>query len=254
MLHTTRATPAPTLASGGPARSRPSQSLMTNAARAGSAAVVLLWSLGAEAQLCPSNYSTCDNGGCCLSSEQCCPSFEDGCCGSATPYCCGDGTCAATPSQCGSVTRADCDGYDVPCGGGCAPAGSDCCDVAGHYCPPESMCTSDTTCVRGAEPGLASQVEVTIDPQSQGGTPRVAPPYADPDTATDRSCSMRAPAPVGVGAGTAWLLLLGSLFARRRRSPQRSKRPPQRSTRGHAHSGGAAPPDGSLSGASSPGC
>src|SRR6187551_879666 len=191
MFHTIRTSPAETPASRHPARMSILPRCSASVARV-SAAVVLLWSVAAEAQVCPSNYSTCDNGGCCLSAEQCCPMLPDGCCGSATPFCCDDGTCAATPSQCGS--RADCDGYDVPCGEGCAPAGSECCDIAGHYCPPESRCTADTTCVRGTEAGIALQVEVPESQDPSGGR-EVAPPYADPGTATERSCSVALSAP-----------------------------------------------------------
>jgi hypothetical protein len=155
--------------------------------------IILFWlssAVPAAAQTCPSNYTTCDNGGCCLSSEQCCPTLEDGCCSAATPYCCGDGTCAATPSQCERAGLPECDGYDVPCGGGCAPAGSDCCDVEGHYCPPESMCTSDTTCVFGAVPTLARTVALPMTPDDSALGTTVSPPFRDPGDATDRSCAL----------------------------------------------------------------
>jgi hypothetical protein len=168
----------------------------------------------AEAQQCPSEYTACDNDGCCLSSEQCCPTMAEGCCSSSAPYCCGDGTCAATPSQCASAGRAACDGYDVPCGGGCAPAGSDCCDLAGHYCPPESMCTSETTCVFGDRPTLAQQVAVTLRPDDvQGGRP--SPPFSDPEDATQRSCSLRRPPPSDEPSQLSWLALAAALLCRR---------------------------------------
>lgn len=170
----------------------------------------------ALAQSCPNEYSACDNGGCCLSSEQCCPGIEEGCCNSSTPFCCGDGTCAATPSQCASAGRTACDGYDVPCGGGCAPAGSDCCDLAGHYCGPEMMCTSETTCVRGNEASLALVVAVPSEPDVEAAT-GVAPPFADPADASDRSCSLARPARIDV-ANTAWLLTLLAAAAMRRAS------------------------------------
>jgi MYXO-CTERM domain-containing protein len=219
MFHTTRAPLFNTRPRRAPA-SLSRRFVVANAART-SAAAVLLWSAAAGAQVCPSSYSTCDNGGCCLSAEQCCSRAEQGCCSSATPFCCEDGTCAATPSQCGSVARADCDGYDVPCGGGCAPAGSDCCDVAGHFCPPESMCTSGTTCVRGATATIASQVEVTAESENASRGPVVAAPYADPGEATDRSCSMAQPASAAA-APAAWLMLaLGLLGLGWRRGVRR---------------------------------
>lgn len=168
----------------------------------------------AGAQLCPSDYTACDNGGCCLSSEQCCPTAAEGCCSSSTPYCCGDGTCAATPSQCGASGGVACDGYDVPCGQGCAPAGSDCCDAAGHYCPPESMCTSETTCVFGDRPTLALQVAVVERPDAMSAA-RPAPPYRDPEDATARSCVLGRPAPA-TPAGLSWLALAAALLAGRR--------------------------------------
>lgn len=172
------------------------------------------------AQTCPSEYSACDNGGCCLSAEQCCPTLAEGCCSSSTPYCCGDGTCAATPSQCQQASGANCDGYDVPCGGGCAPAGSHCCDEAGHYCPPESRCTSDTTCVFGTRPTLALEVAVEASPETSGPPP-LSPPFEDPEDATERSCGL-----VRGGAGHAgppWVAVLAVLAwaARRRATPAR---------------------------------
>jgi hypothetical protein len=177
----------------------------------------------AAAQSCPSEYAACDNGGCCLSAEQCCPTFEDGCCSASTPYCCGDGTCAATPSQCQIAGRPECDGYDVPCGGGCAPAGSECCDLFGHYCPPESMCTSDTTCVLGAMPTLALEVPIVSAPGGPGAPANVSPPFKDPADATERSCSIVAPGLVEPSPSTpekrwAWLIAAALLGSRRRRS------------------------------------
>jgi hypothetical protein len=175
----------------------------------------------ADAQQCPSEYTACDNGGCCLSSEQCCPTMAEGCCSSATPYCCGDGTCAATPSLCASAGRPACDGYDVPCGGGCAPAGSDCCDLAGHYCPPESMCTSETTCVLGDTPALARQVAVTARPDAVQG-PSLSPPFRDPEDATERSCGLR-PAAAGEASHLGWLALAALLLCRRRAPRARAR-------------------------------
>lgn len=176
----------------------------------------LLTALPAAAQSCPSAYAACDNGGCCLSAEQCCPSMADGCCSAATPYCCGDGTCAARPSECASATRAICDGYDVPCGEGCAPAGSDCCDSAGHYCSPESRCTSETTCVRGDMPTLALLVAVPAR-EEEAARARSAAPFADPPDASDRSCSLQPPHSRQVTMSS-WLLLFGvvALVMRRR--------------------------------------
>jgi MYXO-CTERM domain-containing protein len=181
-----------------------------------SSVVSLILPLRADAQECPSEYTACDNGGCCLSSEQCCPTKAEGCCSSSAPYCCGDGTCAATPSQCASTGRAACDGYDVPCGGGCAPAGSDCCDLAGHYCPPESMCTSETTCVFGNMPTLAREVAVALRPDELQG-PRLSPPFRDPEDATQRSCSVQPPG-AGEPARLSWLALAAALLVRRRTS------------------------------------
>jgi hypothetical protein len=194
------------------------------------AQVIVLAGLGqagwAKAQQCPSEYTACDNGGCCLSSEQCCPTAAEGCCSSSTPYCCGDGTCAATPSQCASTGgRAACDGYDVPCGGGCAPAGSDCCDLAGHYCPPESMCTSETTCVFGDTPTLAREVALTPLPEEVQG-PGLAPPFRDPEDATKRSCSLGLPA-AAEPSRLGWLALAAALLAGRRtsRAPREARAP-----------------------------
>jgi hypothetical protein len=184
--------------------------------------VELAWAGRALAQQCPSEYTACDNGGCCLGSEQCCPTMAEGCCSSSAPYCCGDGTCAATPSQCASAGRARCDGYDVPCGGGCAPAGSDCCDLAGHYCPPESMCTSETTCVLGDVPGLAREVAVPPRPDEAPGL-RLSPPFRDPEDATERSCSLRRTA-AGEPSRLGWLALGAALLGRRRASRARSAR------------------------------
>jgi hypothetical protein len=172
----------------------------------------------AAAQSCPSAYAACDNGGCCLSAEQCCPALADGCCNSATPYCCGDGTCAATPSQCELQGRPQCDGYDVPCGAGCAPAGSDCCDLAGHYCPPESMCTSDTGCVLGDTPALARLVAAVSQPDAPDGSESLAPPFEDPANATDRSCILRAEAHGNAPRPWLWLLAAAAFSVRRRAS------------------------------------
>jgi len=181
--------------------------------------LVFMASLGiaarATAQVCPSEYTACDNDGCCLSSEQCCPTSAQGCCSSSTPFCCGDGTCAATPSQCATAGAANCDGYDVPCGGGCAPAGSDCCDLAGHYCPPESMCTSETTCVFGATPTLASLVAVIPRPGEAEGGARLSPPYRDPEDATERSCALGHRSTNG-SVHLPWLALAAALVVRRR--------------------------------------
>lgn len=175
------------------------------------------WVAPAAGQSCPSEYTTCDNGGCCLSSEQCCPGIEEGCCSSATPYCCGDGTCAATPSQCEINGRSTgCDGYDVPCGAGCAPAGSECCDPLGHYCPPESMCTSDTTCVFGDMARLALEV-AAISPAEAAAARRLSPPFEDPPDATERSCGL---APRGQRSpSTPWLLGLAAALLSLRRRP-----------------------------------
>jgi hypothetical protein len=178
------------------------------------------WAAPAAAQSCPSDYTSCDNGGCCLSAEQCCPRMEDGCCSAATPFCCGDGQCAATPSQCERAGLSDCDGYDVPCGGGCAPAGSDCCDLEGHYCPPESMCTSDTTCVFGARPTLAQTVALPMTPDDPAAGATVSPPFRDPGHATDRSCALRAGTAGTAIVGTnlpAWIVAVVAAYGLRRK-------------------------------------
>jgi hypothetical protein len=175
-----------------------------------SASACLLGAAPAFAQSCPAQYAACDNGGCCLTSEQCCTDIEDGCCNSATPFCCPGGGCAATPSQCERTTATRCDGYDVPCGSGCAPAGSDCCDLAGHYCGPESMCTSETGCLLGIVESPALEVTVLSTPEAQPTRPDLPAPFSDPPAASERSCelSWSAPGrPSGLGALVAVMLV-----------------------------------------------
>jgi len=143
------------------------------------------WGDLARGQQCPAEFSACDNGGCCLSSEQCCPMAADGCCSSYAPYCCGDGHCAASPGQCDGKPK--CQDYDLPCGDGCAPAGSDCCDDEGDYCEPESTCTP-TGCVLGATPSLARRVIPA--PVPGAAPPPLRSPLKDPTDASARSCSV----------------------------------------------------------------
>lgn len=179
----------------------------------------LCWGGPASAQSCPDTHAACDNGGCCLSSDQCCPTLAEGCCGSLTPYCCGDGTCAASPSQCGDPGAAECQGYDIPCGGGCAPAGADCCDDEGHYCPPESMCGSATTCLAGDE-ALAASLVAPPSPISGPSEPRALSPAADPSNASGRSCALSsgpAPRPASTETARFGILLLAALLGARRR-------------------------------------
>jgi hypothetical protein len=174
----------------------------------------------AYAQLaCPADYAACDTGGCCLSSEKCCPSVTDGCCSPYVPYCCGNGTCAASPSECMNAGQARCADYQIPCGSGCAPPGSDCCDEAGHYCPPTMTCESETTCLLG----LMEEPVLLVTPAAapvQPGVPTAPPsPFTDPPNARSRSCELSR----GVAAPSSALCFAGSaLFAamclRRRRA------------------------------------
>ncbi len=174
---------------------------------------VAAWAPSASAQSCPSEFSSCDNGGCCLSSEQCCPTAVQGCCSSAAPYCCGDGTCAVAPSACNSGLVTPCEGYEVPCGEGCAPAGADCCDGAGHYCGATSMCSSETTCISGDVTSLARLVVGRTDMERE---PALLPPFRDPSNASSRSCALDAR---GAASTARWALvsLLIGLALRRRR-------------------------------------
>jgi hypothetical protein len=178
------------------------------------------WVNLARGQQCPAEFSACDNGGCCLSSEQCCPEAADGCCSSYAPYCCGDGSCAASPGQCDGKPK--CQDYDLPCGEGCAPAGSQCCDDEGHYCEPESTCTSTTTCVLGSTPALA--LRVVAVPVPGAAPPPLRSPLKDPTDASARSCS------VALGGDTtshalpfaAWCLVAAWLRRRCSRAPARA--------------------------------
>jgi len=146
--------------------------------------------------------------------------MQDGCCGSATPYCCPGGGCAATPSQCEATTLTACDGYDVPCGNGCAPSGSDCCDLAGHYCAPGTMCTSDTSCVLGDMATLALQVTPRTPPAAEPSGPNLSAPFADPPDASERSCDVSVGRqPHGFGG---WAALLGAAILARRRAQRSS--------------------------------
>jgi hypothetical protein len=148
----------------------------------------MLWAAPATAQVpgvgtCPSGES-CGDGTCCASSDLCCPTPADGCCDEATPYCCGDGLCAVSPSACplaaaGDASTSTCNGYDVPCGHGCAAAGSDCCDSDGRYCPPGATCTSEAICSDGTRAGLVTATQ----------EPRVSP-LGNPPDAISRSCAM----------------------------------------------------------------
>jgi hypothetical protein len=172
----------------------------------------------ARAQSCPSNYAACDNGGCCLASDQCCPTMAEGCCPGNTPFCCGDGSCAASPGDCASAGRNTCNGYDIPCGAGCAPAGSQCCDMAGHYCAPQGICTSETTCIVGDVASDALLVPASSSPQPADTTVRMSSPITNPANGTERSCAFAptAPAPFALAA-FASLLALTVLRRQRRR-------------------------------------
>lgn len=171
----------------------------------------------AFAQSCPGGYASCDNGGCCPNSAQCCPSLLEGCCDAATPFCCGDGTCAASPAGC-TGGRTSCGDYDVPCGDGCAPAGSQCCDLAGHFCPPQGICTSETSCVAGDVEGAALLVVSTPQARPAAAQERASSPLRNPPDGTDRSCAFtRRTASSARAAWLALLLIAGAAIGRRRR-------------------------------------
>ncbi len=173
----------------------------------------------AAAQSCPSGYAGCDNGGCCPSSAQCCPTLIEGCCDAATPFCCGDGTCAASPAGC-TGGRSSCGDYDIPCGDGCAPAGSQCCDFAGHYCPPQGVCTSETSCIAGNVESAALLV-VSIPPAPQPAAPeRASSPLANPPDGTDRSCTLSRPPGARPASGLSWLALAALALLRCRQLPR----------------------------------
>jgi hypothetical protein len=174
------------------------------------------WSSPSAAQSCPLDFASCDNGGCCLSTEKCCPDVADGCCSAFTPYCCGGGVCAASPGECPNLLQ-KCNDYDLPCGTGCAPAGSACCDTEGHYCPPEQTCTSETTCVLGAESSPALLVVPLVVPGES--RPPLRSPVEDPPDATERSCAFMGPpsSSMGLGAAAGWLALAALGWRRRAR-------------------------------------
>ena len=188
-------------------------------------AALVLRATAAYGQVCPADHSLCTSGVCCPSSDQCCPTAAQGCCATATPYCCSDGTCAATPDECRSQGAPGCTGYDLPCGAGCIPAGSDCCSDAGRYCLPGSVCRSPETCQLG---DAALQVAFHVQPTEAGGmgaTPEDAgdsgtgiSPLADPPIAGSRSCAMSAAQRADDSVpGAAGLGLLGTALRRRRR-------------------------------------
>jgi hypothetical protein len=189
-------------------------------------ALASTWGSSAGAQSCPSAYAACDNGGCCLGSERCCPTLAEGCCGPETPFCCGDGTCAASPAECANVGRNTCSGYDGPCGGGCVPAGSQCCDLAGHYCAPQGICLSETTCRAGEVDSVAKLVLSTSMPSSPSGPARAPSPLVDPADGTERSCVL-APGRGGHVRGELplFLLALGAMAAARRAQAARRHTP-----------------------------
>jgi len=193
-----------------------------------SSAALALRITAAHAQVCPADYSLCTSGVCCPSSDQCCPTAAEGCCAAATPYCCSDGTCAATPDECRSPGAPGCTGYDLPCGDGCIPAGSDCCSDAGRFCLPGLVCESPETCRLGdAAPQAAFHVQTTQDGGTRGSqTPQDAgasvtsgtSPIDDPPTAGNRSCAVSAARGADGGVlGAAGLALLGAALGRRRR-------------------------------------
>jgi hypothetical protein len=212
---------------------RMSQSSQRGRSRQGAARLLLAlgllalatWGVPARAQSCPGGYAACDNGGCCLAADYCCPLLVEGCCAAATPFCCGDGTCAAAPSECANAGRNTCGGYDIPCGRGCAPAGSQCCDLSGHYCPPQGICTSETTCISGTELSVARVVTATSAPASGSAPERKGSPTVDPADGTERSCALTS-SPVSSAAlpSAAWpfgglplALMLAAAWARRAR-------------------------------------
>jgi hypothetical protein len=72
------------------------------------------------------------------------------------------------------------------------------------------MCTSDTSCVLGDQPGLALLVALTT---REDEMPSVSPPFEDPEDATERSCGI---ASLPDGQGTPWLLLVAAALGVRR--------------------------------------
>jgi hypothetical protein len=184
----------------------------------------------AQAQSCPSGYGACDNGGCCLNSEQCCPNLAEGCCPAHTPFCCGDGTCASSPSECGNASGVMCPGFDVPCGLGCVSAGSECCDDEGHYCAPQSICSSATNCLTGVDSSPARLAEAKTESEPPSPARRISP-IIDPPDGTARSCGLSSPGAVASstaastaasnGLASGWgLLAAGIVFAGARRRSQ----------------------------------
>jgi hypothetical protein len=192
-----------------------------------SLALSLCWTLGvaapAAAQSCPSGFAGCDNGGCCPSSAHCCPTLLEGCCDAATPFCCGDGTCAASPAEC-TGGRSSCGDYDIPCGGGCAPAGSQCCDFAGHFCPPQGVCTSETTCIAGNAEGAALLVVSVPETPEPEAPERASSPLRNPPDGTARSCALPPGVPGARDPQPSALLALLALALLRRPLRQRKRR------------------------------
>lgn len=199
---------------------------------------LVLLSLGgvsrsAQAQSCPSGYGACDNGSCCLNSEQCCPNIAEGCCPAHTPFCCGDGTCASSPSECGNASSVTCPGFDVPCGLGCISAGSECCDDEGHYCAPQSIC-SGGACLTGLDSSPSRLVEPKPENEPSSAPARRISPILDPPDGTARSCAL---SPLGASGSvtsngvasnavaSGWLLAAGVVLAGMRRRSQLGSRP-----------------------------
>ena len=209
-------------------------------------AILALASAPVQAQVCPTDYSLCSSGVCCSNAAQCCPTAAEGCCAFATPYCCGDGTCAIAPDQCAGADggASSCGDYDVPCGIGCIPAGSDCCSDAGRFCLPGSTCQSSETCgpqVGDAAPQAAFHVRPPDDAGTEAGTDASnasgqggtdgggtaaavseVSPLGDPANAGRRSCSVSSKAPHV--DGWAGLGLLGFFVAALRRQRRRPKK------------------------------
>lgn len=164
--------------------------------------VVLGWLSAAASSVhaieCPALQNACGSDVCCAVHDICCSAGRGACCPVSTPYCCGDGTCAVTPTACGSESEPLCPEYQISCGGLCIEAGSDCCNDDGDYCPPTQICTEDACTVAG-------QIRARIrkgDPHAAGGGYLM--PTADP-LGPRRTCGVVAA--VANETPSAWLLI-----------------------------------------------